>query len=93
MRGTPVQRSAVFAEQGQLSHDQVWRMLDECALGWERKETPHHYRITYRDRTFHNFPRGERKRRTLDVQIFWVRKLARHLGIEECARRVLPQLT
>lgn len=67
-------------------------MLNECAPGWTKRKQTHHYRIDYGDKTMWNFPFGDRGKKTPKVQVHQVRKLARVLGIEECAKRVLPQL-
>ena len=77
---------------GQLPHSKVWKMLDECAPGWTKRKQAHHYRIDHGDKTMSNFPFGDHSKKTTEVQVHWVRKLARVLGIEDCAKRVLPQL-
>ena len=33
-------------------------MLDHCAPGWKRKETPHFYRVTWKAQTYSALPKG-----------------------------------
>lgn len=71
----------------------IFAMLDVCAPGHERMAKTHHWRIEYRDRTFPTLPLGEHGRRiNPDIQVGVVKKMARHLGILECAQAELPQL-
>lgn len=58
-------------------------MLKECAPGHQTDETDHFWRIRHDAQTYPSLP----KKRTIDVG--HVRKMARHLGILECAKRVL----
>ena len=81
-----------MSPKGQISHKQVWEMLDECAPGWSKVKAPHHYRVYANGEVFMNFPFGDRKAKRTGVQVHWVRKLARHVGILDCAKRVLKQL-
>jgi len=81
-----------MSPSGQLKHKQVWKMLDKCAPGWTKIEHDHDWRIDYNGLTFWNFPLGNRKMKTKEVQIHWVRKLAKTLKIEKCAKRALPQI-
>jgi hypothetical protein len=81
-----------MSPSGQLKHAQVWKMLNKCAPGWTKIEHTHDYRIDYNGRTMYSFPLGNRKMKRGEVQIHFVRKLARVLDIEDCAKEVLPQL-
>ena len=68
-------------------------MLDGCAKGHARKQTKHHWRIMYGDRTYHDFPLGEHgARKDPDIQIGHIKKMARHLGILECAKKRIQAL-
>ncbi len=67
-------------------------MLKKCAPGHRVTEQPHSYRIDYGDDTYWNFPLGKRNQKDPEVQLPQVRKLVRHLKLEEdCVRRYLPQ--
>jgi len=73
--------------------ERVWRMLDECLPGYERRATDHHHRITAPDgRIYPSLPLGAHGRRqNAEIQVGHVRSMARFFEIEECARRVLAE--
>jgi hypothetical protein len=77
---------------GQIKLATVWKMLKKCAPGHARIELGHHWRIDFGDRSYPAFPLGKRRSKTPEVQLGHVRKMVRHLGIEECAKAVLRQL-
>jgi len=65
-------------------------MLDECAPGHQRKATTHNWRITYNGKTYPSFPLGPHgKRENPDIEIGHIKKMARALGIYDCARNHL----
>jgi hypothetical protein len=65
----------------------IWTMLDQCAPGHVRKQGKHHWIVSYGDKTYHALPLGPHGRRVNpEIETGYVRSLARHLGIEECAR-------
>lgn len=66
---------------GQVPLQDVWAMLKACAPGHTIHETDHFYCIRYQDKTYPSFP----KKRQVDVG--HVRKMARWLGILDCAAR------
>ena len=68
---------------GQVPLKDIWEMLDQCAPGHTRHETDHFYRICYGTQTFPNFP----KKRQVDRG--YVKKMARHLGVLDCAKNHL----
>jgi hypothetical protein len=76
----------------------VWEMLLQCAPGHRIAEKTHYYRVEYAGKTYPALPKGshsDRGRRSgqAEIEAGHVRKLIRHLGIdEECARRVIPGL-
>ncbi len=47
-----------MVSHGQASHKAIWEMLDHCAPGWKRKETPHFYRVTWKAQTYSALPKG-----------------------------------
>jgi hypothetical protein len=72
----------------------VIAMLDACAEGHSRRETNHRLFISWRGRSFHNFPKGDHlapaKREVGTPQ---VKQLVRQLDIpRDCASRQLPEL-
>jgi hypothetical protein len=69
----------------------VWEMLMKCAIGYNRRATKHYWRVTYEGKTYATLPLGEHGRRTNpQIEAGHIRKMLRHLGIEECARSQLP---
>jgi hypothetical protein len=56
-------------------------MLDECAKGWTWNLAPHFRRIMANGRTYPSLPKYD------EIEVGHVRKMARHLGIENCAKQ------
>ncbi len=82
-----------MTSSGTVALKEVWSMLGRCAPGHRRQERDHHWCIYFQNRTYPTFPRGEHgARKNPEIQIGHVRKMARHLGILDCAREQLPQL-
>lgn len=78
---------------GTIALKEVWRMLDYCAHGHTRQEKTHNWCIRFNGKTYPSFPLGEHgARKNPDVEVGHVRKMARSLGITECAKGRLPQL-
>jgi hypothetical protein len=78
---------------GTVALKDVWSMLEQCAPGHTRKQTPHNWRITYRGQVYPSFPLGPHgKRVNPPIEIGHIKKMARMLGILDCAKSVLPQL-
>lgn len=79
-----------------ISLKRVWEMLDAClgAGSWESRQTDHHHRISLADgRIYPSLPLGEHgHRREVRIKGGQIRNMARHLGIEDCARRELPEV-
>lgn len=68
----------------------IWAMLDACAPGHVRRQGRHHWIVSYEGRTYHTLPLGPHGRRiNPEIATGYVRSLARHLRIEDCARRLL----
>lgn len=74
---------------GQVALKDVLRMLDECAPGHTREQRTHHFCIYYNGSTYPSLPRGEHGKANPGIQKGHVKKMARHFGILDCARRVL----
>jgi hypothetical protein len=73
--------------------DEVWAALDECAKGWTAKPSKEHWRVFFKGKTFHRLPLGKHgKRVNPEVETGHVRTMARLFEIEECFRRVLPNV-
>ncbi len=76
-----------------ISWREIQEMLNACAPGWRFKESDEYYTIYFGD--FPSFPRltrGSHRQRgkpSAEIHVQHVRKLARHFGIETCARQHL----
>lgn len=78
---------------GTIALQANWQMLERCAPGHTRQMRTHHWVIRFNGKTYPTLPLGPHgKRENPEIQIGHVRKLARHLGILECAKSVLEQL-
>lgn len=75
---------------GQVTLREVWEMLERCAPGYTKKPTNHYYCIRYNGLTYPTLPLGSHgsgDHRT--IQLGHVKKMARKLGVLECATAVL----
>lgn len=71
----------------------IRKMLDACAPGARIVAKKHRNWVLYKGLTFRGLPLGEHGRReNPEIEIGHVKTMARHLGILDCARRLLPQL-
>jgi hypothetical protein len=61
-------------------------MLDVCAPGWEWHPALHSRRILANGRTYPTLPKYN------DIEAGHIRKMARHLGILECAKNQIEGL-
>ena len=77
-----------MAGHGQVKLRFVWKMLGICAPGYTAKQTTHHFQIDYNNKRYPALPNDGHTKRP-EVELGHIKKLARHLGIEECAKRVL----
>jgi len=59
----------------------IQQMLDACAPGWRWEKAPHFRRILANGRTYPSLPKHD------EIEVGHIRKMARHLGIEDCARK------
>ena len=76
----------------------VWAMLDECLRGHQRRDHgDHHWRVTMPG--FESFPylplgkhgKGRRTGRA-EIELGYIRQLARHFKISACANKHFPQI-
>jgi hypothetical protein len=68
-------------------------MLDHCAPGYSKEPKVHHWWVRYNGRTFRALPLGAHgARKDAEIEAGHVRKIARHLLIEPCARRLIPAI-
>lgn len=74
---------------GQIPLKDVWSMLHECAPGHTRHLHTHHYSIRYQGKTYPAFPKGAHGKSDPPIETGHIRRMARFLGIYDCARRVL----
>lgn len=72
---------------------EIWDMLDHCAPGYQAKENPHNWAITWKRKTFPNLPLGKHgKRKHVSIQVGHVKKMARFFDILECAGKRIERL-
>jgi len=68
-------------------------MLEECAPGYETRQTVHFHVVSYKDKTFSTLPLGKHgARRNPEIEAGYARALARQLEIVDCAKKQLPQI-
>lgn len=69
----------------------IWRMLEECAPGHQRKASAEYWTIKFQGKSYRSLPLGPHGRRVNpDIEAGHVRGLLRHLGISrECADKLL----
>lgn len=64
-----------------VSFRDIIAMLEECAPGHTRTLATHSYKIQYNGRTYGALPKFD------NIEKGHVRKMARHLGILDCAKK------
>lgn len=74
---------------GQVPLNDVLGMLTQCAPGHQVKERTHHFCVNYKNKTFPSLPKGTHGKANPSIQKGIIKKMARHLGILACAKRVL----
>ena len=75
-----------------ISLDDVWAMLDACAPGWTKRQTPHKYQVRANDKLYPSLPLGAHGSRKPEIQAGQVRHMVRFLDIEKCAQDRLPNI-
>jgi hypothetical protein len=66
-----------------ISHKAVRAMLDECAPGYRIELKTHNFFVYFNNLTYPSLPKYD------EVEAGHVKKLARTLGIYDCAKRFL----
>lgn len=70
-------------------------MLEDCAEGYEWiANKPHYYQVKWAGKVYPTLPKGPHGKRSerTQIEVGHVRKLARFLGIVDCAKKILQQL-
>lgn len=62
-------------------------MLDTCAPNARIEPRKHRHWVYYNGLIFRDLPLGSHGSRNPEIQVGWVKKMARHLGFLECAKR------
>ncbi|MHB1665445.1 MAG: hypothetical protein ACYCT7_09335 [bacterium] len=71
----------------------IFKMLDNCASGHTRKAGDHYWVIKFNGKIYYTLPKGEHGSKNPDIEIGHIKKLIRHLGIDEdCAKKYLSIL-
>ena len=73
---------------GRVKLDEIRRMLEQCAPGFVWKEKPHHIWVAFSGRTYPSLPKGQHSGKG-EIEKGHVKKMARFLGILECAKAAL----
>jgi len=82
-----------MSSSGTIPLAEIFTMLDVCAPGHKRKQRDHNWLITYDGKTFPSLPVGEHgARKNVSIQVGHVKKMARILGIVDCAKKQIPRL-
>ena len=66
-------------------------MLNKCAPDHRWEENDHYFQVFLGEKSYRTLPKGPHGGKG-EIQRPWVRKLARHLEIVECAKLELPSL-
>jgi len=75
-----------MGSNGTVKMKAVLEMLQHCASGFEIDEKTHHHSIKFNGKCYPALPKGRHgKRHNPEIQIGHVKKMARHLGIYDCA--------
>jgi len=77
---------------GRVPLSDIWAMLDECAPGFTKNERMHNWCIYYGALTYPSLPKGEHGKKNPEIELGHLKRLARHFGILDCARRCIPAL-
>jgi len=78
---------------GLVTFKALREMLDACAPGARIVPKEHRNWVLYNGLTFRGLPLGEHgHRKNPEIQVGHIRKMARHLGILDCAKRHIQLL-
>lgn len=75
----------------QVKLSEIEKMLAECAPGYKWVEKDHRIHVSLGKKAFRNLPTAVKASKG-HVECGWVRKLARALGIVDCANEKIPAL-
>lgn len=84
-----------MVSSGQVSHKEIWAMLNACAPGWTKEESEHYYRVMWKGRTYSALSKGQhgKKKGQGLVEVGHIRQLVRQLRVDmTCAKKHLPIL-
>jgi hypothetical protein len=66
----------------------VWAMLAECAPGYRKKKTDHHWWVMHGNLKYPGLPLGDHgARKNPEIQAGHVRQMIRQLQIEPCGKK------
>lgn len=78
--------------KGTVRLKEIFKMLDECAPGHEKRLADHYWHIKYKGKHYGNFPKGEHGSKNPSIQIGHIKKIVRFFDIEDCAKKFLPAI-
>lgn len=64
-------------------------MMSVCAPGHTRRLTKHYYFVTWNGRNYPALPKGAHGETDPPIEKGHIRKMARHFGIMDCAKKYL----
>ena len=70
----------------QVAFKDVVEILEKCACGYELKRYPHSIAVLYQEKTAYLPKGGHGKQGNHQIEVGHVRRMARMLDIEECAK-------
>lgn len=71
----------------------IFKMLDNCASCHTRKAGDHYWTVKFKGKIYYTLPKGKYSSKYPDVEIGHIKKLIKHLSIDEgCAKKYLAIL-
>lgn len=70
----------------QVVFKKVLKILNECARGYELRRHPHFIAVSYNGKTAYLPKGGHGRKGDHEIEVGYVRRMARALGILECAK-------
>jgi hypothetical protein len=70
---------------GPILLNDVWAMLDDCAVGHTRRLHTHNYSIKWNGRLYRP-PKGAHGRANPQIERSHVRRLVKYFSLQDCAR-------
>jgi len=62
-------------------------MMDICAPGWTYRTSNHSRVVKYNGLVYRNLPKQD------EIEVGFVRSMARHFNILDCAKKAMPSLS